>query len=86
MSAMVQIFSEVKMKFSIQRGEAELNGTSFTEWKHLFHCTNEKTCIICFKQILKKKTLKNDFSSSKMLNKQRVLLYAGSITRTLGSR
>ena len=26
------------MKFSIQRGEAKLNGL-----KYLFHCTNEKT-------------------------------------------
>ena len=38
------------MKCSIQRGEAELNGTFHLSpnKKYLFHCTNEKTSIICF--------------------------------------
>ena len=87
------------MKCSIQRSEAELNGT--------FHLSpNENICsivrmrnihylfyITCTKtQFLnrinyKEKVLKNDFSSrSKTFYKPRVQLYAGSITRTLASR
>ena len=39
MSAMVQIIKKLKMKYSIQRGEAELNGT--------FHLSpNENICSI----------------------------------------
>ena len=81
------------MKCSIQRGEAELNGT--------FHLSpNENICSIArmenihylfyitctkssnFQTNLKEKVLKNDFSSSKQLHKLRVQL-AENITRRL---
>ena len=43
-------FHEVKdeMFHSTRRSQVEWNISSFTEWKYLFHCTNEKTFIICF--------------------------------------
>ena len=43
-------FHEVKdeMFHSTRRRRVEWNISSFTEWKYLFHCTNEKTFIICF--------------------------------------
>ena len=93
------IFMRWKMKCSIQRGEAELNGT--------FHLSpNENICsiarmrnihylfyITCTKvQIPKqnwfnRKSIENDFSSTnKTFDKQRVQLFAGSITPTLASR
>ena len=53
------------MKCSIQRGEAELNGTFHLSQNEniFFHCSNKKTFIICFYitctkiQILKEKTI-----------------------------
>ena len=85
------------MKCSIQRGEAELNGT--------FHLSpNENICsiarmrnihylfyITCTKRFkffnkFKRKSIENAFSSSKKFKKLRVQLYAGSITRTLALR
>ena len=43
-------FHEVKdeMFHSTRRSRVEWTISSFTEWKYLFHCTNEKTFIICF--------------------------------------
>ena len=43
-------FHEVKdeMFHSTRRSRVEWNISSFTKWKYLFHCTNEKTFIICF--------------------------------------
>ena len=90
------IFMRWKMTCSIQRGEAELNGT--------FHLSpNENICSIArmrkhslfvlynlYKDSnsstnLTENALKNYFSSSKTFFKPRVQLYAGSITRTLAS-
>ena len=45
--------NEVKYGSSIQRG-GWMELPYFTEWKYLFHCTNEKTFIICFIQRLSK--------------------------------
>ena len=44
------IFMRWKIECSIQRSVSwvEWNIQSFTEWKYSFHCTNEKTFIICF--------------------------------------
>ena len=91
------IFMRWNMKCSIQRGEAEFNGT--------FHLSpNENICSITrmrkhslfvlynlykdsnFETNLTEKVLKNDFSLSKTFFKLRVQLFAGSITWTLASR
>ena len=97
------IFMRWKMKCSIQRGEAELNGifhlspneniysvarmrkihylfyiTWFTDWDSLITKFN-------FEDKFKRKVLKSKFSLSNTLNKPRVQLYAGNITRTLTS-
>ena len=48
MSAMVQIFSWCErwnMFHSMRRSRVEWNISCFTDWKYLFHCTNEKTFI-----------------------------------------
>ena len=82
------------MKCSIQRGEAELNGTfhlspnenicSIARMRNI-HYLFYITCTERFKFVnkFKRKSIENAFSSSKKFKKPRVQLYAGSITRTL---
>ena len=69
--------------------------SSFTSWKYLFHCTNEKTLIICFIQLVQRLKLLNKFkrksietkilaqANLKTFYKSCVQLCAGSTTRTL---
>ena len=85
------------MKCPVQRGKAELNGTfnlSVNEnicsiarmRKHLLFVLCNLYKDSNSENKFKRKTLKNDFSSSKTLDKMRIPLYAGSIRRMLASR